>query len=118
MMAVDGKCRRARVICHLPISKPEEEVAVLQILGHLQSQFKGLTRSAYYPPAFHGSWWDAENERLVSEDVILCMMDIEETEALPAIAFKLKGYISGVYAARNSPQDDVWVVAHQLVQYE
>jgi hypothetical protein len=118
---------RVRVTCHLPLNNVREEKAVLRILRYLQRQrdrpigVKGFSHSELRPAVFRGYWWSSRRQRWVEDKIVLLIVDYRLSfgaEALSHTVRDLKQNIRGCYQKCGSPQDEVWVVAQQVIRQD
>ena len=116
---------RTRVMCHLPLNNGQEEKAFFKVLSHLQGLknegvgVSGFTTSTVRPAAFHGWWWSDDRREWVRDDLVLCFVDYHlafDDAALGEQVEKLKQMIRKWYRLHRSPQEEVWVVAYQVIR--
>jgi hypothetical protein len=113
-------------MCHLPVNNRQEEKAFFGVISYLKELREraigvtGWTTSSLRPAAFHG-WWSEENEEWVRDSIVLCFVDYHLPFDHPDLARhveELKKTIRTLYRKRKSPQEEVWVVAYQVVRQD
>jgi len=118
---------RTRVSCHLPVNKQQEEKAFFKVIAYLKRLkdegigVRGWTTSALRPPVFHGWWWSEEREEWLLDNIVLCLIDYHlgfEQPELSARVRELKQTIRRWYRHHQSPQEEIWVVAHQVLRQD
>jgi hypothetical protein len=118
---------RTRVICHLPLNNLSEEKAVLQVLGYLKEQrkdeigVKGFTHTEFRPSSFRGYWWNGKRQKWVEDNLVLCIIDYKlgfSDARLSSTVQQLKDTVRTAYRESGSPQDEVWVVAEQVLRHD
>ncbi len=118
---------RVRVTCHLPINTLSEETAVDGVLDYLKSLrakpfgVKGFTRSQMRPATFIGYWWSSLKRRWVVDKLVVLTIDykLDFSDLLVSREIKsLKEEIRNCYRECGSPQEEVWVVAHQIYRQD
>jgi hypothetical protein len=116
---------RTRVTCHLPVNDAQEEKAFFQVIEYLDEQrsegigVKGYTYSEVRPVAFHGYWWPDDAEDPVHDQIVGCYVDYllpSGSQLLSAKVKELKQTIRRWYRHYRRPQDEVWVVAQQIIR--
>jgi hypothetical protein len=132
---------RLRVICHLPANHHDEELAVYEVIDYLKGrkddpddpiEISGFTYSEFVAregsrdaagggPIFQGVWWDCEKE-WVPDQIALLIVDYQQPDDVSRSSFlqaivRLKQAIFDRYAENGRPQDEIWVVAHQLMRF-
>lgn len=116
---------RTRVLCHLPVNNSQEEKALFKVLSYLRSLkdheigVTGFTTSTFRPAAFHGWWWSEDRHNWVRDDQVLCFVDYHlafDDPSLSKHVAELKQTIRKWYRLHRSPQEEVWVVAYQVVR--
>ncbi len=118
---------RSRVMCHLPVNNAREEKAFLKVLSYLHALkdqgigVSGFTTSTWRPAAFHGWWWSDDRQEWVRDDLVLCFVDYHlslDDPSLSARVEELKQTIRKWYRLHRSPQEQVWVVAYQVIRQD
>jgi hypothetical protein len=118
---------RTRVTCHLPLNNDQEERAVLRVLDYLKEQrdepvgVKGFTHSEFRPPSFRGYWWHPKRREWIADRIVLCIVDYKLPLSDPRLSAKvaeLKRAIRRCYRESRSPQQEVWVVAQQVIRQD
>ncbi len=118
---------RTRVMCHLPVNNSQEEKAFFKVLSYLRKlkdqgiAVSGWTTSTLRPAVFHGWWWSEEWEEWVRDDLVLCFVDYRLSLDDPSVSERvqeLKQTISKYYRLHRSPQEEVWVVAYQVMRQD
>ena len=116
---------RTRVTCHLPVNNQQEERALVKVIAYIRAQreqglgVSGYTVSAMRPAAFQGWWWSDTTREWVADDIVLCLVDYQIRFNDPRLSAKvkeLKRTIRKWYRHYGSPQEEVWVVAQQLIR--
>ncbi|MCI0463276.1 MAG: hypothetical protein L0Z62_40535 [Gemmataceae bacterium] len=116
---------RTRVTCHLPVNDAQEEKAFFKVIDYLDQQrqeqvgVKGYTHSEARPAAFHGYWWRDDAEVPLHDQIVLCLVDYllpSGSQQLSAKVKELKQTIRKAYRYYKRPQDEVWVVAQQILR--
>jgi hypothetical protein len=118
---------RTRVMCHLPVNNAPEEKAFFKVLSYLRGLkdqgigVTGFTTSASRPAAFHGWWWSDDHDQWVRDDQVLCFVDYHlafDDPTLSEHVEDLKRIIRKWYRLYRSPQEEVWVVAYQVIRQD
>jgi hypothetical protein len=118
---------RVRVTCHLPLNNSKEEKAVHRILSYLQQQrnrpigVKGFSHSEFRPSVFRGYWWSSRRKCWVEDKIVLLIVDYRLSfgaAELSQTVRDLKKSIRDCYRKCGSPQDEVWVVAQQVIRQD
>jgi hypothetical protein len=118
---------RTRVTCHLPLNNAKEEKAILRVLRYLKDQrnaavgLKGFTHTEFRPSSFRGYWWNAKKRKWVEDKLVLCLIDYRigfSDERLSAKVEELKSAIRSAYRECGSPQEEIWVVAQQVIRQD
>jgi hypothetical protein len=118
---------RTRVTCHLPVNDQREEKAFFKVLTYLKGLkdqrigVTGWTTSALRPAAFQGWWWSEERAEWIPDSIVLCIVNYQlglNDSALSAQVNALKQAIRKWYRYHRSPQEEVWVVAHQVIRQD
>ena len=118
---------RTRVMCHLPVNNSQEEKAFFKVLSYLRKLkdqgigVSGWTTSTLRPAVFHGWWWSEQWEEWVRDDLVLCFVDYRLSLDDPSVSERvqeLKQTISKYYRLHRSPQEEVWVVAYQVMRQD
>ena len=118
---------RTRVMCHLPVNSGQEEKAFLKVLSYLHGLkdegigVTGFTTSTLRPAVFHGWWWSDERHEWVRDDLVLCFVDYHLFLDEPSFGERieeLKQTIGKWYRLHRSPQEEVWVVAYQVIRQD
>jgi len=118
---------RTRVICHLPVNTGQEEKAFFKVLSYLRGLkdqglgVGGWTTSALRPAAFHGWWWSEDRQEWVRDDLVLCFVDYRLAFDAPVLSERvaeLKRTIRKWYRLHRSSQEEVWVVAYQVIRQD
>jgi hypothetical protein len=118
---------RTRVTCHLPVNNEQEEKAFFKILEYLQGQrqqglgIQGYTHSSLRPAAFHGYWWSDELGEWFPDDIVLCIVDYKLPFGARELSAKVKDFKRTVrkwYRHYGNPQDEIWVVAQQIIRQD
>ena len=118
---------RTRITCHLPLNNEAEHRAVHAIFTYLQALrrqplgVKGFTHTAARPAAVFGDWWSSSRRRWVRDKLVLCIVDYKlpfSSPDLSRVVRELKEAIHTQYARVGSPQEEVWVVAQQIVRQD
>jgi hypothetical protein len=114
-------------MCHLPVNNAYEEKAFFRVLSYLQGLkdqrvgVNGWTTSTLRPAAFHGWWWSDNRREWIRDDLVLCFVDyllsFDDT-ALSQRVGELKQTIRMSYRIHRSTQQEVWVVAHQVIRQD
>jgi hypothetical protein len=114
-------------MCHLPVNNAQEEKAFFKVLSYLHGLkdeelgITGFTTSTSRPAAFHGWWWSDDRQRWVRDDQVLCFVDYRlalDDPALGQRVAELKQTIRKWYRLHRSPQEEVWVVAYQVIRQD
>jgi hypothetical protein len=116
------------VICHLPINNAAEEKAFKEVINHLEGlrrQKIGVDGYTYSnPTAFVGRWWSASPavRDWMSDKITLLLIDFRIALTAPTVSFseqvaELKDVIHQAYARYGRPQEEVWVIAHQVTRF-
>jgi hypothetical protein len=114
-------------MCHLPLNSGQEEKAFFRVLAYLQALrnqgigVSGFTTSTVRPTAFHGWWWSDDRQEWVRDDLVLCFVDFHLAFDDPALSEQvddLKHTIRKWYRLHRSPQEEVWVVAYQVIRQD
>jgi hypothetical protein len=115
------------VTCHLPVNDAREERAFFRILAYLKSLkdrgigVSGWTTSLLRPAVFHGWWWSERLEEWIPDDVVLCFIDFHlafDDQVLTKQVDELKRTIRHWYRYYRSPQEEIWVIAHQVLRQD
>ncbi len=118
---------RTRVICHLPVNSGQEEKAFFKVLSYLRGLkdqglgVSGWTTSTLRPAAFHGWWWSDDRQEWVRDDLVLCFVDYRmpfDDPTLSERVAELKQTIRKWYRLHRSSQEEVWVVAYQVIRQD
>jgi hypothetical protein len=118
---------RVRVTCNLPVNNFKEEGAFWDIVDHLKSLrskpigVRGFTISQMRPSAFLGYWWSAVARRWMHDRIVLVLIDLQLQFSDPSLSQEisdLKETIRNCYRECGSPQEEVWVVAHQVYRQD
>ena len=118
---------RTRVMCHLPVNNSQEEKAFFKVLSYLRKLkdqgigVSGWTTSTLRPAVFHGWWWSEQWEEWVRDDLVLCFVDYRlslDDSSLSERVQELKQTVSKCYRLHRSPQEEVWVVAYQVMRQD
>jgi hypothetical protein len=118
---------RTRVICHLPVNSGQEEKAFFKVLSYLRGLkdqglgVSGWTTSTLRPAAFHGWWWSDDRQEWVRDDLVLCFVDYRMSFDDPSLSERvaeLKHTIRKWYRLHRSSQEEVWVVACQVIRQD
>ena len=118
---------RTRVVLHLPLNDTQEEKAANQILWFLQEQrkeasgVKGFTHSVLRPAVFRGWWWSAKEKSWCQDHIVLLLVDYKidfSDILLPKVVKELKKAIRYWYRYYGRPQEEIWVVAHQVFRFD
>ena len=129
-MAVKGRGLheiRTRVMCHLPVNNNQETKAFFKVLSFLHGLkdkgigVTGFTTSTSRPAAFHGWWWSEERQEWLRDDQVLCFVDFHLAFDDPSLSQRveeLKQTIRKWYRLHRSPQEEVWVVAYQVIRQD
>jgi hypothetical protein len=115
---------RLRVVLHLPLKDDEQERAVMEVTKYIQqrcqdesSGVEGYTASQLWPPIFSGYWWDKGQS--FDDRIVIYLLDFKIS---PGVApsqeiRKLKEEIADLYKRLSVREEEVWVVAHQVIRY-
>jgi hypothetical protein len=123
-----GYEERLRVICHLPLSNPGQLKVASQFVTYLQSiretvtdiGVDGFTHSQTLPPVFRGYWWSQRRKRWVPEGIAVFLIDYKVAQAAEVgeQVLLLKRKLAEFYRESTNQQEEVWVVAHQILRQE
>jgi hypothetical protein len=114
-------------MCHLPVTNSREEKAYFKVLSYLRGLkdqgigVGGFTTSTARPAAFHGWWWSDERNQWVRDDQVLCFVDFHLAFNDPSLekqVQELEQTIRKWYRLHRSPQEEVWVVAYQVIRQD
>jgi hypothetical protein len=114
-------------MCHLPVNSGREEKAFLKVLSYLHGLkdekigVTGFTTSTLRPAVFHGWWWPDDRQEWVRDDFVLCFVDYYlflDDPSLGERVEELKQTIRKWYRFHRSPQEEVWVVAYQVIRQD
>lgn len=114
-------------MCHLPVTNSREGKAYFKVLSYLRGLrdqgigVSGFTASTPRPAVFHGWWWSDERSQWVGDDQVLCFVDFHLAFDDPSLAQyvqQLKQTIRKWYRLHRSPQEEVWVVAYQVIRQD
>lgn len=114
-------------MCHLPVNNGQEEKAFFRVLSYLRGLkdrgigVSGWTTSSLRPAVFHGWWWSLEREEWVRDDLVLCFVDYHlafDDRSLSQRVEELKQTIRKWYRQHRSPQEELWVVAYQVIRQD
>jgi hypothetical protein len=118
---------RTRVTCHLPVNDVRQGAAVEKVLEYLKEQrhedigVEGFTHSVYRPAAFLGFWWNATRGMWIRDNIVLVFIDyklsLSDVRLTEKVA-ELKRIIRKWYRYFGSPQDEIWVVAQQIIRQD
>jgi hypothetical protein len=118
-----------RISFHLPMTKPQDELACLNVINYLKSEhpeseagslpepITGYTYTCTDPPVIGGFWWDEEaNEGRgdwePDEQVILFIdrpgLSISQPDTFRDQIDDIKEKIAGIYRQAGSPQKVIW----------
>jgi hypothetical protein len=118
---------RSRVMCHLPVNDRQEDRAFRKVLLYLQGlrdQGVGVTGFAISTPrpaVFQGWWWSHDRQKCAHDDLVLCFVDYQLALDDPALSEQvehLKRTIRKWYRLHRSLQEEVWVVAYQVIRQD
>lgn len=118
---------RTRVIFHLPLCDIKEEKAANAVLMFLKSQhegkagIKGFTHSVLRPAVFRGWWWSMRADDWAEDPIVLVFVDykidfsgLELSEKVKELKKPLRYW----YRYYGKPQEEIWVVAHQVMRFD
>jgi hypothetical protein len=117
---------RTRVICHLPLNNAAEELALKDVIAHVEAQRRrrvGVDGYTYSDPtAFHGRWWQVEGRDWVGDQIVMLMVDYRisltrKRVSLSGEIARLKKCIQDAYRKHGRPQEEIWVVAHRVTRH-
>ena len=119
---------RTRVMCNLPINNADEELAISQVIKHLEGLrrkplgVKGFVHSPLRGSTFRGFWWDSNQQKYLREKVALFVVDYEmdfDSVDLPAQLESLRNTIQHWYQHyTGKKQEVIWVVAHPVTRLD
>jgi hypothetical protein len=118
---------RTRVVFHLPLGDFAEEQAANKILKFLKSKrrqasgVKGFTHSIFRPAVFRGWWWSHDAKNWCDDPIVIVMVDfmIDFSDLKLSQKIKvMKGVIRQWYRHYGKPQEEIWVVAHQVMRFD
>ena len=81
----------------------------------------GFTTSTLRPATFHGWWWSDDRHEWIRDDLVLCFVDYHLSLGDPGLSERveeLKRTIRKWYRLHQSPQEEVWVVAYQVIRQD
>jgi hypothetical protein len=117
---------RTRIVCHLPVPNWQAKSAADRVIAHLKRLRRlrtgtvlGFTVST--PGTYIGHWWSDAQRRWVDEDVVLCLIDFKLRffdRRLSRHVAQLKQFIRREYARYGVAQEEVWVVAYQVLRHD
>ncbi len=116
---------RTRIISNLPVNDELEEKAFFKFIDFLKKQkeigVQGYTHSALRPAVFRGYWWSEKLDNWVPDNIVLCIVDYKlsfSDQELSGKIKELKETIRKWYRHFGSPQEEVWVVAQQIIRQD
>ncbi len=116
---------RTRVMCHLPVNDSQEEKAFFKVLSYLRGLkdqsigVTGFTTSISRPAAFHGWWWSNKGQEWIGDDLALCFVDYHRAFDDPSLSERVEELTQTIrkwYRLHRRPQEEVWVVAYQVIR--
>lgn len=118
---------RTRVTGHLPVNTFQEEKAFFKILEYLKELrgqdigVSGYTFSDVRPAVFHGCWWPESSDEQVEDQIVLLSVDyllpLGSRELSNKVA-DFKPTIKKWYRYYQSPQEEIWLVAHPIIRQD
>jgi len=114
-------------MCRLPLNNSQEEKAFFKVLSYLHGLKEegigvtGFTTSTSRPAAFHGWWWSDDRQQWVRDDLVLCFVDYHLAIGDPSLSQRVEGLKQTIrkwYRLHRSPQEEVWVVAYQVMRQD
>ena len=118
---------RTRVVFHLPLGDTKEEQAANKVLKFLKSQHeddsgvKGFTHSAFRPAVFRGWWWSDPADDWCDDPIVLVFVDYRIDFGDLRLSQKIKELKKTIrywYRYFGKPQEEIWVVAHQVMRFD
>ena len=79
------------------------------------------TTSQVRPAAFMGNWWSVVKRRWMQDRIVIVIIDLKLPFSDPSVSQEisdLKETIRTCYRDCGSPQEEVWVVAHQVFRQD
>jgi hypothetical protein len=118
---------RTRIVFNLPLGDIKEEKAANRVLDFLKSQrqadpaVSGFTHSVFRPAVFRGWWWSPQADDWCDDPIVLVFVDLKMDFGDLRLSQKikeLKKTIRALYRNFGKPQEEIWVVAHQVMRFD